>query len=56
MSNDLALVMLKCTLIRDCCNYNLMIHLLLSCVELYDMHVELTRLGVVPFVMCMTIT
>ena len=56
MTNGLALVMLKCTLIHACCDYNLMIELLWLCVQLYDMHVDLTRLSVVGLVMDMPMT
>ena len=46
MSNGLALVMLKCTLIHACCYNNLIIDLFWPCVQLYDVHVDLTRLSV----------
>ena len=56
MSDGLALVMLKCTLIHACCDYNLMIELLWLCIQLYDMHIDLTRLDVVGLVMYMSMT
>ena len=53
MSNGLALVMLKCALIHACCYYKFMIGLLWLCVQLFDLHVDLTVLGVVGLVMYM---
>ena len=56
MSDGLALVMLKCTLIHACCYYNLMIGLLWLCVQLYEMYVDLTMPCIVCLMMYMPMT
>ena len=53
MSNGLALVMFKCALIHASCDYNFMVELLLLCVQLFDMHVDLSWLCIVGLVMYM---